>query len=40
LELVTYSAGPGSQTERALAELAGWSSAKDKFATVEALEDR
>jgi transcriptional regulator with XRE-family HTH domain len=39
LELVTYSAGPGSQTERALAELAGWASARDR-ASMEAVKDR
>jgi transcriptional regulator with XRE-family HTH domain len=39
-ELVTYSAEPGSQTEHSLAELAGWSSARDRFAAQGAVEDR
>lgn len=39
LELVTYSSEPGSQTERALAELAGWASARDR-AAMEAVQDR
>jgi transcriptional regulator with XRE-family HTH domain len=40
LELVTYSAEPGSPSERALGQLAGWSSARDKYATAEVPEDR
>jgi len=39
-ELVTYSAEPGSQTERSLAELAGWASARDRFVAQGAVEDR
>ena len=38
-ELVTYSAEPGSQTERSLAELAGWGAARDR-ASLEAVADR
>jgi transcriptional regulator with XRE-family HTH domain len=40
LELVTYSADPGSPTERALAELAGWNTARERYASVEVREDR
>ncbi len=40
LELSNDSAAPGSETERALAELAGWSSAREEFASVEVLEER
>ena len=39
-ELVTYSAEPGSQTERSLAELAGWASTRDRFAALGAVDDR
>lgn len=40
LELVTYSAEPGSQSERALGQLAGWSSAREKYAAAEVVTDR
>ncbi len=40
LELVTYSAEPGSQSERALGQLAGWSSTREKYAAAEVAEDR
>jgi transcriptional regulator with XRE-family HTH domain len=33
-------AEPGSQTERSLAELAGWASARDRFVAQGAVEDR
>lgn len=36
LTLVTYSAEPGSPSEAALRELAGWSAARDKLNAVEA----
>jgi transcriptional regulator with XRE-family HTH domain len=39
-ELVTYSAEPGSRTERSLAELAGWASARDRLSSLETVEDR
>jgi transcriptional regulator with XRE-family HTH domain len=39
-ELVTYSAEPGSQTERSLAELARWNSTREKFASVDLVEQR
>jgi transcriptional regulator with XRE-family HTH domain len=39
-ELVTYSAEPGSQTERSLAELARWNSTREKFASVDLIEKR
>jgi transcriptional regulator with XRE-family HTH domain len=39
-ELVTYSAEPGSQTERSLAQLAGWASARDRLASLKSVEDR
>jgi transcriptional regulator with XRE-family HTH domain len=39
LELVTYSAEPGSQSERALGQLAGWSSRRETYAAAEVAED-
>jgi transcriptional regulator with XRE-family HTH domain len=39
-ELVTYSAEPGSQTERSLAELARWNSTREKFASADLVEKR
>ena len=36
LTLVTYSADPGSPSEAALRELAGWSATRDKLNAVEA----
>ena len=39
-ELVTYSAEPGSESEIALGKLQGWSSAREKYAAVDLVEDR
>ncbi len=36
LMLVTYSADPGSPSEAALRELAGWSATRDKLNAIEA----
>ena len=39
-ELVTYSAEPGSESEIALGKLEGWSSAREKYAAADHVEDR
>ena len=39
-ELVTYSAEPGSESERALAQLAGWTAARERYAAADVTEHR